>query len=144
MKSDKTTWVGVEAKKEGFPLLMRIRRLTPQQSFGTLFVVTWSYTEDHPNRLPSLEFYSKLEQFEQTAIEEMERERLGLFVASATGLGKTRYYLYICSTESLAALLDKWISVNESIEYASDDDQEWREYTELSRLIADSNQKSLP
>ena len=114
---------------------MRIRRLVPEAGFGKLFVVSWCYAEDHPNRLPSPRFYSKLERFEQDAIEEIEREGLGVFVASETGLGKTKFYLYTGSTESLAAFLEKRIPPNETVEFASDNDEDWREYDKLSQLI---------
>jgi hypothetical protein len=135
MNSDEAAWVGVEAMRLGFPVLMRFRRIAPQPGFGKLFVITWSYSEDNPKRLPPPEFYSKLERFEQVAIEEIERDGLGIFVASETGLGKTRYYFYTRSTEPLAAALDKWIAASESVEFASDDDEEWDQYSKWKQLL---------
>lgn len=134
MSADSTQWIGVEAKKDGFPVLMRIRRLTPDPSFGILFFVTWSYSEDHASRLPSQHFYSMIERFEKNVMDQIEQTHLGLFVASETGLGSTKYYFYTNSIESLASKLDQAIPASEKVEFASDIDSEWREYGRIIKL----------
>jgi hypothetical protein len=135
MSADSTQWIGVEAKKDGFPILMRIRRLMPDPSFRVLFVVTWSYSEDHASRLPSQHFYSMIERFEKNVMDEIEQKHLGIFVASETGLGSTKYYFYTNSTEPLASALDQAIPATEKVEFASDIDNEWREYARFMELV---------
>jgi hypothetical protein len=137
MKLDNAKWVGVEATKQGFPVLMRIRRITPQLSFKTLFVVVWSYPEDQAKRLPSAEFYAKIEHFERAAIDGMEQEPLGIYVASETGLGTTKYFIYTQAPESLAAFLNEQIDASEKVEFAASEDEGWHEYTRFARLIGE-------
>lgn len=136
MSVDSEQWLGVEAKKNGFPVLMRIRRLMPDLSFGVLFVITWSYPEEHASRLPPKSFYATLEHFEKNVMDKIEQKHLGIFVASETGLGSAKYYIYTDSTESLASVLDQAIPASEKVEFASDIDNEWSQYSKFMGLVS--------
>lgn len=136
MRTGPTNWVGVEAKRDGFPVLMRIRRLEPDLSLCTLFVVTWSYPNDHASQMPSQGFYSMIERFENDVIDKIEQAGLAVFVVSETGLGNTRYYFYTNSIESLTFKLDQGIPANEKVEFASTLDKEWHEYDRFIKLAS--------
>ncbi len=134
VKGDYIGWLGVEAKSEGFPLLLRIRKTTPERAFGKLCVFTWKYSEDPLTRLPLDKFYSKIERFEKLVLDEIERRKLGLFVVSETGLGRIRYYIYTSCINDLVTFMHERIYPGESVEFASDDDETWSEYAHFRQL----------
>src|SRR4051812_5753537 len=107
MKSDTKSWFGVEAKREGFPVLLRIRKTTPEREFRKLCLFTWKYPEDPPTRLPFDNFYSSIERFELEVLDELERRKMGLFVVSETGFGKIRYYIYTSSIDDLVTFIQE-------------------------------------
>lgn len=129
MTKESTSWFAIEAKKDGFPVLLKVRRVSPNSAFKKLFVVTWAYKEDHASRLPSPAFYAILEHFEQVVVEEVERKNLGVFVASETGMGTSKYFFYTHAVEALSSELDQGIQSDQSVEFAADDDPGWSEYS---------------
>lgn len=128
------SWYGVEAKKEGFPVLLRLRHLNPRPEFPILFVISWPYPQDNATRMPPPGFYAKIADFERGAIDRIEPEQLGIYVATQTGLGKIQYYIYTNSPELLAQFFDGHLSTNDPVEFASASDPNWTEYNKLIEL----------
>jgi hypothetical protein len=129
-------WLGIEAKRENLPVLIRLRMFdSPVTHHPELFVITWRYSSDSRTQLPPLAFYNELENFERVTVDAAERRQLGLLVAVETGLGVMRQFYYSKNAEELAVELDAGLPPDVGIEFWSDRDPEWREYHRLVNMI---------
>jgi hypothetical protein len=122
-------WLGIEAKRNTFPVLIRLRVFhSPVSEYPELLVLTWKYSADEASQLPPPAFYAKLEQFERGAVDEAEKRQLGLLVAVESGLGISRQFYYTKNAHALAMDLDLLIPSSEDVEFSSDLDPEWKEH----------------
>jgi hypothetical protein len=125
----RSRWLGIEAIRKSLPVLIRLRVFDSRvPDCPELLVVKWAYPLDSASQLPSADFYSRLERFENEAIETAETRELGVLAAVETGLGATSQFFYAKSADLLAQYLDAALQPNEDAEFSSDKDSEWREH----------------
>lgn len=135
MKTPPSNWIGIEAKKGGMPLLMRLRRFDVRPTeYLELFVVTWHYDGDPVAQMPDKAFYTRVEHFESSCIDRLEHENFALLVGTETGSGSIRFYFYTRNSSQLAPAIDSAFSPEDKVEFASDADADWSEYERLAKI----------
>ena len=125
-------WIGVEAYREGLPVLLRLRLLSPPiYSFQQLLVIDWNYTSDSTTQLPGTDFYTIIDDFENNGIGPLEAEGRCILVCAETGLGICRHYIYCQDSQAIGEALDESIEENRSVELSAADDPLWTAYKRL-------------
>jgi hypothetical protein len=135
----KSRWLGIEAKRKGVPVLIRLRLFdSPVTEYPELLVVAWKYPLDTTSQLPTPDFYNKLDQFERQVAETAEQRQLGLLVVVETGQGVARQFYYAKSADQLAKEFDAAIPSDEEVEFSSARDPKWEEYDRFVRTTTPS------
>jgi hypothetical protein len=103
------TWLSVEKKYEGFPLLLRyptdldVESLRPD--FPSLAIVTHDFRKHLPSGLPEADYNDGLAEMDHELIVAFDVGRTGVPVLIETFGGKRRYYFYVAEDADVPAVV---------------------------------------
>lgn len=92
------TWTLSKGTHDGMPLLVRFRQaldvVTGEELLPHQLKITWDFTENSDQGLPSERIEPKLEAFENHLIPELERDVQSVLSVVITNNGKRSWYIY--------------------------------------------------